>query len=110
MNEITSYGWYISETNDEKKFEELIYKLKLKGQDKFGFDINVTPPSGSNEDINDIFICKFIVGECYILFQGDELEATKEELADKYDTIVKILDNKTKKYEILKPENIQFFS
>ena len=107
MNEITSYGWYISETNDEKKFEELIYKLKLKGQDKFGFDINVTPPSGSNEDINDIFICKFIVGECYILFQGDELEATKEELADKYDTIVKILDNKTKKYEILKPENIQ---
>ena len=107
MNEITSYGWYISETNDDKKFEELIYRLKLKGQDKIGFDINVSPPSGPNEDIHDIFICKFIVGECYILFQGDELESSKEELADKYDTIVKVLDNKTKKYEILKPENLQ---
>ena len=107
MDEITSYGWYISETNDEKKFEELIYRLKLKGQDKFGFDINVSPPTVSNEDIHDIFICKFIVGECYILFQGDELEKSKEELAENYDTIVKILDNKTKKYEVLKPENIQ---
>ena len=107
MNEITSFGWYISETNDEKKFEELIYRLKLKGQDKVGFDINVCPPSITNEDIHDIFICKFIVGECYILFQGDELEKSKEELAENYDTIVKISDNDTKKYEVLKPENIQ---
>ena len=107
MNEITSYGWYMSETNDEKKFEELIYRLKLKGQDKIGFDISVSPPTSSNEEIRDIFICKFIVGECYILFQGDELEKSKEELAEKYDTIVKISDNESKKYEVLKPENIQ---
>jgi hypothetical protein len=108
MNEITSYGWYISETNDEKKFEELIYRLKLKGQDKVGFDINVCPPPpGPNDDIHDIFICKFIVGDCYILFQGDELEKSKEELAENYDTIVKISDNDTKKYEALKPENIE---
>ena len=91
----------------KKKFEELIYRLKLKGQDKIGFDISVSPPTSSNEEIRDIFICKFIVGECYILFQGDELEKSKEELAEKYDTIVKISDNESKKYEVLKPENIQ---
>ena len=107
MNEITSYGWYISETNDDKKVEELIYRLKSKGQDKVGFEINVSPPTVPSEDKNDIFICKFIVGECYILLQGDELEKTKEEMAENYDTIVRISDNKTKKYEVLKPENIQ---
>ena len=106
-NEITSYGWYFSETSDDKKFEELKKRLKLKGQDKIGFDINVSPPPIPPEEKNDIFICKFIVGECYILFQGDELEKSKEELAENYDTIVKILDNKTRKYEVLKPENIQ---
>ena len=47
------------------------------------------------------------MGECYILFQGDQLEKTKEELAETYDTIVKISDNKSKKYEVLKPENIE---
>ena len=31
QTEITSYGWFISETNDEKKFEELVYRLKSKG-------------------------------------------------------------------------------
>ena len=107
MNEITSYGWFVLETNDDKKFEELRYKLKTKGLDKVDFDINVSPPTVSNEDINAIVICKFIVGECYILFQDDELEKTKEELAEHYDTIVKIIDNKTKKYEVLKPENIE---
>lgn len=106
-SEITSYGWYFSETSDDKKFEELKYRLRLKGQDKIGFDINVSPLSVPNEEKSDIFICKFIVGECYILFQGDELDKTKEELAENYDTIVKILDNKTRKYEVLKPENIQ---
>lgn len=107
MNEITSYGWYLSGTNDDKKFEELIYKIKTKGQDEFSFEINISPPSGTSEDIHDIFICKFIVGESYILFQGDELEKSKEEIAENYDTIVRIVDNKTKKYEVLKPENIE---
>ena len=68
MNEITSYGWFVLETNDDKKFEELRYKLKTKGLDKVDFDINVSPPTVSNEDISAIVICKFIVGECYILF------------------------------------------
>lgn len=108
INEITSYGWYNSDTNDDKKFEELIYRLKSKGQDKIGFDINVSPPPPNNttEQFQYIFICKFIIGEGYILFQNDELEKTKEELSEKYDTIVKLSD-KTKKYEVLKPENIQ---
>ena len=103
-NELTSYGWYIPEDQDEKKFEETLYRLKHKGQDKVGFDINVAP---TNEELRDVFICKFIVGECYILFQGDQLEKTKEELAESYDTIVKISDTKSKKYEVLKPENIE---
>jgi hypothetical protein len=106
MKEITSYGWYASEDQDEKKFLESLTRLKRKGQDKVGFDINVSPLS-SGEELNFVFICKFIIGECYILFQGDQLEQTKEELAEKYDTIVKISENKTKKYEILKPENIE---
>ena len=105
--EITSYGWYFCEYNDEKKLEEFKYKLIIKGQDIIGFDINVSPPPVPNEEKNYVIICKFIVGECYILFQGDELEKSKEELAENYDTIVKILDNKTRKYEVLKPENIQ---
>ena len=106
MQEITSYGWYAPEDQDEKKFLESLYKLRLKGQDKIGFDINVSPLT-SNEELTFVFICKFIIGECYILFQGDQLEQTKEELAEKYDTIVKISENKSKKYEILKPENME---
>ena len=107
-NEITAYGWYALDIDDEKKYEDLIYKLKTKGQDKIGIEINISPPT--SEVTKDIFICKFIIGECYILFQGDEHEQTKEEkeeIAEKYDTIVRINDNKIKKYEILKPENIQ---
>ena len=72
---------------DEKKFLESLYRLKHKGHEKINFDINVSP---TGEEIRDVFICKFIVGECYILFQGDQLEKTKEELAETYDTIVKI--------------------
>ena len=104
QNEITSYGWYMPEDQDEKKFLESLYRLKHKGHEKINFDINVSP---TGEEIRDVFICKFIVGECYILFQGDQLEKTKEELAETYDTIVKISDNKSKKYEVLKPENIE---
>ena len=104
QNEITSYGWYMPEDQDEKKFLESLYRLKHKGHEKINFDINVSP---TGEEIRDVFICKFIVGECYILFQGDQLEKTKEELAETYDTIVKISENKSKKYEVLKPENIE---
>ena len=104
QNEITSYGWYMPDDQDEKKFLESLYRLKHKGHEKINFDINVSP---TGEEIRDVFICKFIVGECYILFQGDQLEKTKEELAETYDTIVKISENKSKKYEVLKPENIE---
>ena len=104
QNEITSYGWYMPDDQDEKKFLESLYRLKHKGHEKINFDINVSP---TGEEIRDVFICKFIVGECYILFQGDQLEKTKEELAETYDTIVKISENKAKKYEVLKPENIE---
>ena len=105
MNEITSYGWYNSKLNDEKKYEESMYKLRLKGLDKIDFDINVSPQT--NEDINDIIICKFIIGECYISFQDKEVEEEIEELAEKYDTIVKIVEGKSKKYRVLKPENVE---
>ena len=104
QTEITSYGWYMPDDQDEKKFLESLYRLKHKGHEKINFDINVSP---TGEEIRDVFICKFIVGECYILFQGDKLEKSKEELAQTYDTIVKISDNKAKKYEVLKPENIE---
>jgi hypothetical protein len=105
MNEITSYGWYNSKLNDEKKYEESMNKLRLKGLDKIDFDINVSPQN--NEELNDIIICKFIIGECYISFQDKEVEEEIEELAEKYDTIVKIVENKSKKYRVLKPENIE---
>ena len=103
-NEITAYGWYLPEDQEEKKFEESLYRLKHKGLDKVGFDINVAP---TNEELNYVIICKFIVGETYILFHEEQLEKNKEELAETYDTIVKISDTKAKKYEILKPENIE---
>ena len=74
MEEITSYGWYIPEDQDEKKFEESLFKLKHKGQDKIGFDINVSP---TNEELRDVFICKFIVGECYILYQKRKIKNMK---------------------------------
>ena len=105
QNEITAYGWYKLDLNDEKKYEDYMYRLRTKGIDKIGLNINVSPPT--DEVTQDIILCKFIVGECYIMFQGDELEKSKEEIAEKYDTIVTIYDNKTKKYEVLKPENIQ---
>ena len=102
QDEITSYGWYTPEDQDEKKFQESLYRLKHKGQDKIGFDINVSP---TNEELRDVFICKFVVGECYILFQGDQLEKTKEELAQQYDTIVKkeviLFKTRKKKYAIV---------
>jgi hypothetical protein len=106
VNEITSYGWYLSNINDDKKIVEFIDKSRFKGQDKIGFDINVSPPP-STEGMQYIIICKFIIGECYIKLQGDEIEQSKEELAENYDSIVTITDNKTRKYEVLKPENIQ---
>jgi hypothetical protein len=62
QTEVTAYGWFISETNDdEKKFEELVCRLKTKGLDRLDNEINVGPPLSSNEnDIHNIFLCKFI--------------------------------------------------
>lgn len=108
QTEITSYGWFISETNDEKKFEELVYRLKSKGLEKLENEINVGPPISPNEnDIHDIFLCKFIVGNSLIVFQNDELPDFSEDAYDIYDTIVKIENDKSKKYKIRKLENIQ---
>ena len=104
QTEITAYGWFMADNKDEKRFLELLYRAKHKGHEKITFDINVSP---IGEEIRDVIICKFIIGECYILFQEDQLEKSKEELAETYDTIAKISDNKLKKYEVLKPENIE---
>lgn len=107
QTEVTSYGWFISETNDEKKFEELVYRLKTKGLEKLENEINVGPPMSPNEnDIHDIFLCKFIVGNALIVFQNDEPDLS-EEAYDVYDTIIKIENDKSKKYRIRKLENIQ---
>ena len=73
VDEITSYGWYLSNINDDKKIKEFVYKSRFKGQDKIGFEINVAPPP-STEGMQEIIICKFIIGECYMKLQGDELE------------------------------------
>ena len=107
QTEVPSYGWFISETNDEKKFEELVYRLKTKGLEKLENEINVGPPMSPNEnDIHDIFLCKFIVGNALIVFQNDEPDLS-EEAYDVYDTIIKIENDKSKKYRIRKLENIQ---
>ena len=39
ISEITSYGWYNSDTADEKKFEDLVYKLRSKGLDSLESEI-----------------------------------------------------------------------
>ena len=97
QTEVTSYGWFISETNDEKKFEELVYRLKTKGLEKLENEINVGPPMSPNENyIHDIFLCKFIVGNALIVFQNDEPDLS-EEAYDVYDTIIKIENDKSKK-------------
>ena len=108
MNEVSSYGWFISDTSDDKKFDELIYKLKTKGLEKIESDINVSPPLPSNDSsgFHDIFLCKFIVGESLIIFQGDEMPELDDEFYEQYDTIVKVQNDKTKKYQILRLENI----
>ena len=56
MKEITSYGWYASEDQDEKKFLESLTRLKRKGQDKVGFDINVSPLSSGEESISCLYV------------------------------------------------------
>ena len=43
QTEITSYGWYMPDDQDEKKFLESLYRLKHKGHEKINFDINVSP-------------------------------------------------------------------
>ena len=73
MNEVTSYGWYSSESADEKRFDDLVFKLRTKGLEKIENEINVSPLPQSNEtEIHDIYICKFIIGESLIIFKGDD--------------------------------------
>ena len=56
MNEVTSYGWYSSETPDDKKFEDLVFRLRTKGLEKIENEINVSPPLPSNDtEIHDIY-------------------------------------------------------
>ena len=108
MNEVTSYGWYSSETPDDKKFEDLVFRLRTKGLEKIENEINVSPPLPSNDtEIHDIYLCKFIIGESLIIFKGDDDGDLPEDYLDKYDTIVYIRNDKTKRYKILKLENIQ---
>ena len=109
QTEVTAYGWFISETNDdEKKFEELVCRLKTKGLDRLDNEINVGPPLSSNEnDIHNIFLCKFIVGTSLIIFQNDDPPDLTDEAYDIYDTIIKVENDKTKKYKVRNVENIQ---
>ena len=108
MNEVTSYGWYSSETPDDKKFEDLVFRLRTKGLEKIENEINVSPPLPSNDtEIHDIYLCKFIIGESLIIFKGDDDGDLPEDYLDKYDTIVYIRNDKTKRYKILKLENLQ---
>ena len=105
--EITAYGWYDSNTNDEKKFEDLIYRLKSKGIESNSVKINVSPQVAINDDIHDIIICKFIVGKSLIVFENEDFKKTKETY-DNYDTVIYVKENeKAKTYEVLKPENVQ---
>ena len=108
MNEVTSYGWYSSESSDDKRFDDLLFKLRTKGLEKIENEINVSPPLPSNEpDIHDIYLCKFIIGESLIVFKGDDDNELPEDYLEKYDTIVYIRNDKTKRYKVLKLENIQ---
>ena len=95
MNEVTSYGWYSSETPDDKKFEDLVFRLRTKGLEKIENEINVSPPLPSNDtEIHDIYLCKFIIGESLIIFKGDDDGDLPEDYLDKYDTIVYIKNDK----------------
>ena len=108
MNEVTSYGWYSSESSDDKKFDDLVFKLKTKGLEKIENEINVSPPLPSSDvEIHDIYLCKFIIGESLIIFKGDDESELIDDYLEKYDTIVYISNDKTKRYKILKLENIQ---
>ena len=108
MNEVTSYGWYSSESSDDKRFDDLVFRLRTKGLEKIENEINVSPPLPTNEsEIHDICLCKFIIGESLIIFKGDDDNELPDDYLEKYDTIVYIRNDKTKRYKVLKLENIQ---
>ncbi len=112
MNEISAYGWYSSEVTDDKKIDELVNRLKTKGIEKIEHEIMVSSLP-NNDDIHNIILCKFIVGESEVIFQDEELsEEKKERYKNNYDTIVRIINNPNnkdsiKRYNVLKEENIE---
>ena len=108
MNEVSSYGWCTSEVNDDKKIDELVNRLKNKGLERIEQEIKVSALSSNNQDIHNIILCKFIVGECEISFSEEPLnEAAKEAYKPDFDTIVRMTKDGSRHYIILKEENIE---
>ena len=112
MNEVSAYGWYSSDVTDDKKIDELVNRLKSKGLEKIEHEIMVSALP-NNDDIHNIILCKFIVGESEVIFQDEELsDEKKEKYKNNYDTIVRVISNSNnkdniKRYNILKEENIE---
>ena len=79
MNEVSAYGWYISEITDEKKVDETVNRLRAKGAEKIDHEIMVSSLPNGDDSINYIIICKFIVGESEVIFQDEELTEEKRE-------------------------------
>lgn len=114
MNEVSAYGWFYSDENEEKKIEEFANKIRTKGLKDFDKEIYVSPIPNLDESNNFIILCKFIVGQSEVLFQDEEIsiEQKKEYLNNNYDTIVRLQKNQNnkdnvKKYNILREENIE---
>ena len=112
-NEVSAYGWYSSEVTDDKKVDELVSRLKSKGLEKIEHEIMVSALPSNDDNIHNIILCKFIVGESEVIFSDEELnEEKKEKYRENYDTIVRVLANPNskdnlKRYNILKEENIE---
>ena len=113
MNEVSAYGWYISEITDDKKVDEIVNRLRAKGAERIDHEIMVSSLPNGDDSINYIYICKFIVGESEVIFQDEELtDEKREKYKNNFDTIVRVLANSTnkeaiKRYNILKEENIE---
>lgn len=115
MDEVSFLAWFnSSESNDEKKLQDLIYRYKSKGQEKIPIDVMCSPYASSSDfEIHDVIICKIILGESLVVFEEEgekdkEKEKEKEAEYDKYDTIVKLFKEKTKRvYQVRRLENIQ---
>ena len=116
QNEETLYGYYRLDDYDEKKLEEIIIRLKDKSFQEIEHEIMVSSPVNYHEyiSLDIIIICRFILGKNVGLNQKEELsEKDKEKYLKKnYDTVYRVNRNinsmnPTKKYNILKKENIE---